>query len=64
VDLTLNITAWYSDVTISNMTIADAELDRVNLTNCVISSSIVRNSTGTMSVFTSSEIFDTTLGTA
>jgi len=62
VDLELNITAWYSDVAISNMTLADAGLERVNLTNCVLSSCIVRNSTGTKSVFTSSEISDTTLG--
>lgn len=62
VDLTFNITTTYASVSISNMTLADAELDRVNITNCVLSSCIVRNSTATRSVFTSSEISDTTLG--
>jgi ABC-2 type transport system permease protein len=44
------------------MTLADARLDRVNITNCVLNSCIVGNSTVTKSVFTSSQISNTTIG--
>jgi ABC-2 type transport system permease protein len=62
VNLTFAITAEYREVTVSNMTLADARLDRVNITNCVLNSCIVGNSTVTKSVFTSSQISNTTIG--
>jgi ABC-2 type transport system permease protein len=62
VALTFNITAEFNNVAISNMTLADARLERVNITNCVLSGCIIGNSSATKSVFTSCQIRDTILG--
>lgn len=62
VTLDLVIVRTYSDVTLENMTITDAKLERVNLTNCVVTGSIIRNSTAQKSVFTVSQIERSTIG--
>ncbi len=62
VALTFDISAEYSDVSISNMTLADARLDNVNVTNCVLTGCIVGNSSATKSVFTSCQVGDTIVG--
>ena len=62
ISLSFTITTHYSNVSISNMTLADAQLDNVNIENCVLSACIIGNSSVRKSVFTSSQIADTTLG--
>ena len=62
VTLDLVILRSYSDATLENMTISDAQLDRVNLTNCVLSGCVVKDSSVRKSVITSSQIERSTIG--
>lgn len=62
VTLDITVTKVYSGVSISNMTLTDARLDHVNITDCVISSCVVGNSSVTKSVFTASQISDSIVG--
>lgn len=62
VTLDLVLLRSYSDATLENMTITDAELDRVNLTNCVVSGCVIKDSVIKKSVVTSSQIERSTVG--
>jgi ABC-2 type transport system permease protein len=62
VTLTFDITAVYSDVKLSNITIADAYLEDVELDNCVLESCIVRRSEARKTIFNACALNRTTVG--